>query len=57
VQNPPSDVAHLNWLYQQIGDRLVDRIGVYTGRLAYRRPDGVAAIPPVVACAPCLALG
>jgi uncharacterized protein len=39
------DVAHLNWLHQQIGDRLVDRIVVYTGRFAYRRPDGVAAIP------------
>jgi len=39
------DVAHLNWLYQQIGDRLLDRIVVYTGRFAYRRPDGVAAIP------------
>jgi predicted AAA+ superfamily ATPase len=39
------DVAHLNWLKQQIGDRLVDRIVVYTGRFAYRRPDGVAAIP------------
>jgi predicted AAA+ superfamily ATPase len=39
------DVAHLNWLHQQIGDRLVDRIVLYTGRFAYRRPDGVAAIP------------
>ncbi len=39
------DVTHLNWLHQQIGDRLVDRIVVYTGRFAYRRPDGVAAIP------------
>lgn len=39
------DVTHLNWLYRQIGDRLVDRIVVYTGRFAYRRPDGVAAIP------------
>ncbi len=39
------DVAHLNWLHQQIGNRLVDRIVVYTGRFAYRRPDGVAAIP------------
>ena len=39
------DVEHLNWLYQQIGDRLVDRIVVYTGRFAYRRPDGVAAVP------------
>jgi hypothetical protein len=39
------DVRHLNWLHQQIGDRLVDRVVVYTGRFAYRRPDGVAAVP------------
>lgn len=39
------DVTHLNWLHQQIGDRLLDRIVVYTGRFAYRRSDGVAAIP------------
>lgn len=39
------DVRHLNWLHEQIGERLVDRIVVYTGRFAYRRPDGVAAIP------------
>ncbi len=39
------DVKHLNWLHQQIGDRLVDRIVVYTGRFAYRRPDGVAVVP------------
>lgn len=39
------DVKHLNWLHQQIGDRLLDRIVLYTGRLAYRRPDGVAAVP------------
>jgi predicted AAA+ superfamily ATPase len=39
------DVAHLNWLHQQIGDRLVDRLVLYTGRFAYRRSDGVAAIP------------
>jgi uncharacterized protein len=39
------DVAHLNWLHRQIGDRLIDRIVVYTGRFAYRRSDGVAAIP------------
>ena len=39
------DVQHLNWLHRQIGDRLVDRIVVYTGRFAYRRPDGVAAVP------------
>ena len=39
------DVVHLNWLHRQIGDRLVDRIVLYTGRFAYRRGDGVAAIP------------
>ncbi len=39
------DVQHLNWLHRQIGERLVDRIVVYTGRFAYRRLDGVAAIP------------
>jgi len=39
------DVTHLNWLHRQIGDRLVDRIVVYTGRFAYRRSDGVAAVP------------
>lgn len=39
------DVAHLNWLHRQIADRLVDRIVVYTGRFAYRRPDGVAVVP------------
>lgn len=39
------DVEHINWLHRQIGDRLVDRIVIYTGRFAYRRPDGVAAVP------------
>ncbi len=39
------DVAHLNWLRRQVGDRLVDRVVVYTGRLAYRRADGVAVVP------------
>jgi predicted AAA+ superfamily ATPase len=39
------DVTHLNWLHRQIGDRLIDRIVVYTGRFAYRRSDGVAAVP------------
>ena len=39
------DVTHLNWLHRQIGDRLVDRLIVYTGRFAYRRSDGVAAVP------------
>lgn len=39
------DVVHLNWLHRQIGERLVDRIVLYTGRLAYRRHDGVAVVP------------
>jgi uncharacterized protein len=39
------DVKHLNWLHQQIGDRLIDRIVIYAGRFAYRRRDGVAVIP------------
>lgn len=39
------DVRHLNWLHQQIGDRLLDRIVLYTGRFAYRRGDGVAVVP------------
>lgn len=39
------DVRHLNWLHDQIGDRLADRVLVTTGEHAYRRPDGVAVVP------------
>lgn len=39
------DVRHLNWLQQQIGSRLSDRIIVTTGEYGYRRPDGVAVVP------------
>ena len=39
------DVRHLNWLEEQIGDRLADKVVVNTGEYAYRRPDGVAVIP------------
>jgi predicted AAA+ superfamily ATPase len=39
------DVRHLNWLHDQIGDRLVDRVIITTGEFAYRRPDGVAVVP------------
>jgi len=39
------DVAHLEWLRQQVGNRLAARVVVYTGRLAYRRDDGVAVVP------------
>lgn len=39
------DVRHLSWLKAQLGDRMVDRVVVNTGRFAYRRPDGVAVVP------------
>lgn len=39
------DVRHLNWLHQQVGERLADKIVINTGTYAYRRPDGVAVIP------------
>ncbi|WP_195706657.1 ATP-binding protein [Paramicrobacterium fandaimingii] len=39
------DVRHLNWLQDQIGDRLADKVVVNTGPYAYRRPDGVAVVP------------
>lgn len=39
------DVRHLNWLHEQLGDRLADRIVLTSGRFAYRRPDGVAVVP------------
>ncbi len=39
------DARHLNWLHDQIGDRLSDRVIITTGEYAYRRPDGVAVIP------------
>ncbi|MDO5068243.1 MAG: DUF4143 domain-containing protein [Propionibacteriaceae bacterium] len=40
-----NDVRHLNWLRDQLGDRLVNRVIVTTGPYAYRRPDGVAVVP------------
>jgi hypothetical protein len=39
------DVRHLHWLGQRLGDDLVDKIVLTTGRQAYRRPDGVAVVP------------
>lgn len=39
------DVRHLNWLHDQLGDRLIDRVIVTTGPYAYRREDGVAVVP------------
>ncbi len=39
------DVRHLNWLHDQIGARLADRLLITTGDYAYRRTDGVAVVP------------
>lgn len=39
------DVAQLNWLAGKVGDELLDRVVISTGRSAYRRPDGVAVVP------------
>jgi len=39
------DVRHLNWLKDQLGDRVADRVCLTAGPYAYRRRDGVAVIP------------
>jgi len=39
------DVRHLNWLHQQVGERLADKIVINTGPYAYRRRDGVGVVP------------
>ena len=39
------DVKHLLWLKSRLGQELVDMVVVYTGKIAYRRQDGVAVIP------------
>ncbi len=40
-----SDVRHLHWLRERMGDDVVDLMVVTTGSAAYRRPDGVAVVP------------
>ncbi|MGH3735541.1 MAG: ATP-binding protein [Micromonosporaceae bacterium] len=40
-----SDVKHLRWLAERLGDRLADSAVITSGREAYRRRDGVAVIP------------
>lgn len=40
-----SDVRHLHWLRQQLGERLIESVVLYPGPRAYRRKDGVAVIP------------
>jgi predicted AAA+ superfamily ATPase len=39
------DVRHLNWLEDQIGDALADKVVLCPGQFAHRRPDGVAVVP------------
>ena len=39
------DVRHLNWLQEQVGDRLKAKVLITTGRFAYTRPDGVLVLP------------
>jgi predicted AAA+ superfamily ATPase len=40
-----SDVTHLRWLREQLGEACIDTAVLTTGPEAYRRPDGVAVIP------------
>ena len=39
------DVRHLAWLAAKHGERVIDRVVLTTGPIAYRRPDGVAVVP------------
>ncbi|MEU4387665.1 DUF4143 domain-containing protein [Promicromonospora sp. NPDC023805] len=40
-----TDVKHINWLRDRIGDDLIDAVVIYSGEYAYRRRDGVAVVP------------
>jgi len=40
-----SDVRHLRWLGDKLGDGLLDAIVVTTGTDAYRRRDGIGVVP------------
>jgi len=39
------DVRHLLWLRERLGEDLADAAVVTTGKVAYRRKDGIAVIP------------
>lgn len=39
------DVRHLNWLHEQVGDRLKAKVLITTGRFAFTRADGVLVLP------------
>jgi predicted AAA+ superfamily ATPase len=38
-------LRHLNWLQQQMGDDLLERVLITTGPEAYRRADGICVVP------------
>ena len=40
-----SDLDHLRWLRDRVGDELLDAIVVTTGTSAYRRRDGIGVVP------------
>lgn len=40
-----SDVRHLLWLGDRLGEDLADAFILTTGRSAYRRPDGIGVVP------------
>jgi predicted AAA+ superfamily ATPase len=40
-----TDVAHLHWLSNLLGKRVIDSVVLTTGADAYRRADGVAVVP------------
>ncbi|MCL2594297.1 MAG: DUF4143 domain-containing protein [Promicromonosporaceae bacterium] len=40
-----SDVKHLRWLRDKLGDIVLDTVVITTGPGAYRREDGVAVVP------------
>jgi predicted AAA+ superfamily ATPase len=48
----PRDVAHLNWLDQQLPGRVVDKVVVYTGEFARRRQSDAVAIVPLALLGP-----
>lgn len=39
------DLRHLKWLSGTRAPRVIDRIVITTGPIAYRRPDGIAIVP------------
>jgi hypothetical protein len=40
-----NDVKHLLWLRDKLGDEMLDGVVLTTGKVAYRRPDGIGVVP------------